>query len=166
MVLAEFARLLDTSPKWVLNTMHSLSLRLRYGETLAMQLIVMNAIHDGFGTPMPRAFALAQLALRQWDGSTTPLFLRSGVHDDVALTIDMYRLICSYQMRLATLRESYAPLVRGRPKTRKVDALAVAADWGLDLSLIRDNLRKSPLERIRQLDAMHRYATGVRRVSR
>lgn len=78
----------------------------------------------------------------------------------------MYRLMPSFNPLLAELRESLAPMVRGRPKTRSVDPLVVVADWALDLSLIRDNLRKSPSERLRQLDAMHRLARGARRVSR
>lgn len=166
MVLAEFARLLDASPKWVLNTMQALPQKPRYSETIAQRMIVARAIHGGFGTPLPVAMALAQRALREWDGTTTPLSLRPHVTDHVAMTIDMYRLMSSFNVRLAELRESHAPMVRGRPKTRSVDPLVVAADWGLDLSLIRDNLRKSPSERLRQLDAMHRFASGVRRVSR
>ena len=77
----------------------------------------------------------------------------------------MYRLMASFNVRLAELRESYAPMMRGRPRTRSVDALAVAADWGLDISLIRDNLRMSPSERLRQLDAMHAFASVVRRAT-
>ena len=95
MVLAEFARLLDASPKWVLHTMQSLTLRSRYRVTFAKRMVVARAIHDGFGTPLPVAFTLAQRALREWNGSAIPLSLRPRVTDDVALTIDMYRMMAS-----------------------------------------------------------------------
>jgi len=165
MLLAEFARVVDASPKWVLNTMPSLPSRSRYTEMVAKRLIVARAIHSAFGTSLPDAFALAHCALREWDGSAASVTLRANVADDVSLTIDVYRLMAAYHMRRAELRESYAPMVRGRPRTRSIDAVAVAVDWGLDLSLIRDNLRKSPAERLRQLDAMRAFTSGVRRVS-
>ena len=165
MLLAEFARLVGVSPKWVLNTLPSLPSRSRYTDVVAQRLVVARAIHAAFGTALPDAFALAQRALHAWDGSVTPVTLRGNAADDVALTIDVYRLMAAYHMRRAELRESYAPMVRGRPRTRSIDAVAVAADWGLDLSLIRDNLRKSPAERLQQLDAMRAFASGVHRLS-
>ena len=165
MVLAEFVRLIDASPRWVLNALPSLPSTSRYTEAFARRLIVSRAIQTALGTPLSDAFALAQRALRAWDGSATAVTLRVHETDDVALTVDVYRLMASYYVRLAELRQSYAPRVRGRPRRRAVNAEARAIDWGLDLSLIRDNLRKSPAERLRQLDAMRAFAAGVRRAS-
>jgi hypothetical protein len=44
------------------------------------------------------------------------------------------------------------------------DPLAAARTYGIDLTLLAANLRRSPEERIRQLDAMLDFARRVRRV--
>ncbi len=163
MTLTTFARLLGTSPKWVLNTMRALGRTPRYTTSMARQLTVTRAIHDSVCLPLSTSFSLARTALRSWNGELSPVTLRVNAADDVALTIDVYRLLASLHVRQAELRESYAPPVRGRPRTTPVDALVAAADWGLDLSLVHDNMRKTPHERLRQLDAMRAFAAGVRR---
>jgi hypothetical protein len=165
MTLAAFARLLATTPKWVLNTLHALDRHPRYTLDLARRLAVTREIHDTFGVPLSTAFALAQQALRQTPVAESLVSVSSRADGNVSLTIDLYRLLSSFNVRLAELRESYAPPVLGRPRTRPVDALAAAEDWGLDLSLVRDNMRKTHHERLRQLDAMHSFATRVRRDS-
>jgi len=87
--------------------------------------------------------------------------------DDVAaLTNDVYRLLSWFQVRLADLRESFAPRVRGRPPTRHLSALRAAEDWGLDLSLIRHNLGKTNTERISQGEWVAPFPRGVRRADR
>lgn len=165
MTLAAFARLLDTTPKWVLNTLHALDRRPRYSVDLARRLAVARDIHDGLGVPLATAFTLAQHALRQTPIAGSLITVSSRADGNVSLTIDLYRLLSSFNVRLAELRESYASPVLGRPRTKRVDALAAATEWGLDLTLVRDNLRKTPHERLRQLDAMHSFATRVRRES-
>ena len=165
MTLAAFARLLATTPKWVLNTLHALDRHPRYSLDLARRLAVTREIHDTLGVPLSTAFTLAQQALRQTPIAGSLVTVSSRADGNVSLTIDLYRLLSSFNVRLAELRESYAPPTLGRPRTRPVDALAAAADWGLDLSLVRDNMRKPPHERLRQLDAMHSFATRARRES-
>lgn len=165
MTLAAFARLLGASPKWVLNTMSALGLKPRYTLALAQRLAITCAVHEGAGMPLPGAYAMARQALNTWNGETACVTLSMPSRDDVWLTIDVYRLISSFNVRLADLRVSYAPMVRGRPRTKRVNALDAATAWGLDLSLLRDNLHKTPHERLRQLDAMRAFAMNVRRTS-
>jgi hypothetical protein len=165
MTLAAFARVLGTTPKWVLNTLSALDRRPRYSVELAQRLTVTREIHDTLGVPLSLAFALAQQALRETPTSGSPVTLYPHPDTSVALTIDLYRLLSTFNARLAELRESYAPPALGRPRSRPVDPLAAATDWGLDLSLIRDNMRKTPEQRLRQLDAMHAFATNVRRAA-
>lgn len=165
MTLAAFARLLDASPKWVLNTLRALGLAPRYTLARAQRFTVMRAVHDGAGMPLPAAYAMAGRALRSWRGDTACVTLSITAHEDVALTLDVYRLLSSVNVRLADVRESYAPMVRGRPRVTRVSAIDAATAWGLDLSLVRDNLRKTPLERLRQLDAMRAFAMNVERTT-
>jgi hypothetical protein len=165
MTLAAFARLVGTTPKWVLNTLSTLGRRPRYSVDLARRLAVTREIHDGLGVPLSLALALAQQALRVSPAAGSPVTLYAQPDSSVALTIDLYRLLSTFNVRLAELRESYAPPALGRPRTRSFDPLAAATEWGLDLSLIRDNMRKTPHQRLRQLDAMHAFAKNVRRAS-
>ncbi len=165
MTLAHFARLLGVSPKWVLNTMRALDLPPQYTPALARRLSIARAVHDGVGMPLPAAFAMARDALAAWDGERLPVTMMGTSTDDVALTVDVYRLLSAMNVRLADLRESFAPKVRGRPPRARRDPLEAAMAWGLDLSLLRDNLRKSPHARLRQLDAMRAFASAVRRTA-
>lgn len=43
------------------------------------------------------------------------------------------------------------------------DPIRVAAEHGLDLSLLRANLRRTPAERLRQLDGMMEFVRAMRR---
>ena len=165
MTLSAFARLLGTSPKWVLNTLRALGLKPRYTLELAQRLTIARAVHEGAGMALPAAYALARQALETWSGAAECVTLSLSTSDDVSLTLDMYRLLSSLHVRLADLRETYAPMVRGRPRTKPSNPLDTATAWGLDLSLLRDNLQKTPLERIRQLDAMRAFAANVRRTA-
>ena len=166
MELAELARLVNAPAKWVLNALAVLEPGARYSDALARRLAVTRAIHLAWGTPLAEAFTVAQRALRTWDGGAQPLTIHANDTDDVGLTLDMYRLMSSFQIRRSLLLSSGTSSVRGRPRTRIDEPLARAQEWGLDLSLIRDNLRKTPAERLRQLDAMEAFRSRARRATR
>ncbi len=163
MPLAAFARLLGVSPKWVLNTLRALSLTPPYTLALAHRLAVTRAVHEGTGMPLLAAYPLAGRALDGWNGESACLLL--PLTDDISLTIDVYRLRVSLSVRLAEVRESYAPMVRGRPQVQRMNALDAATAWGLDLTLLRDNVARTPYERLQQLDAMLAFARNVQRGS-
>ncbi len=165
MTLSAFARLLGAPPKWVLNTLRALGLAPRYTLALAQRLTITRAVHEAAGMPLQPAYAMAGRALRAWSGGTACVTLSITANDDVSLTLDVYRLLSSVNVRLADVRESYAPMVRGRPRAIRVSALDAATTWGLDLSLVRDNLRKTPHERLRQLDAMLAFTINVQRTT-
>lgn len=135
---------------------------------MARQLTIARAVHAAMAVPMAEALVFAQRALRVPCLASSRITVPLTDDDDAALSIDVYRrLVCrrlaSFYVRLADLRESFAPRVGGRPRSRHVSARRAAEDWGLDLSLIRDNLGKTATERIRQLDAMGRFTRGIRR---
>lgn len=44
------------------------------------------------------------------------------------------------------------------------DPLKAAREYGVDLSLLQANLRRTPAERLRQLDAMLSFVHRIRRV--
>lgn len=133
---------------------------------MARQLTIARAVHAAAAVPMVASLALARRALREPCAASSRVAVQLADHDDVLLTLDVYRLLSTFHVRLADLRESYAPRAHGRPRTRHVSALRAAEDWGLDLSLLRDNLGKTVTERIRQLDAMGQFSRSVRRTDR
>lgn len=166
MRLAEFALLLDASPKWVLNTLKALGADGRYSCDMARQLTIARAIHGAASVPMSASWSLARRVLREPITASSRVELRLAGDGDVSLTVDVYRVLSSFNVRLATVRETYAPKARGRPRSDKGSALEVAVDWGLDLSLIRDNMNKSPAQRLRQLDDIAQFSRTVRRSTR
>ena len=163
MILAEFARLLDADPKWVLNTMSALERPRNYSVGVARCLAVTRAIHEGTGSPLTRSFATAERALRAFprNGSS----VRIGTNDaDVELLVDIRRILSTFNVRLSLLRTSFAPRTRGRPRVRLRDPLQAAAEWGTDLTLLSDNMRKTVEERVRQLDGMAAFAGSIHRL--
>ena len=166
MTRTEFSRLLGANPKWAVNTLSALNASGRYTIEMARQLTIARAVHAAAAMPMAESLTLARRLLRAPYTAVSRVTVQLSDDDDVVLTVDVYRLLSSFYVRLADVRESYAPRARGRPRTRRTDALSAAEEWGLDLSLIRDNLTRTAAERIRQLDAMGQFSRGVRRVDR
>ncbi len=163
MMLRAFAHLLHADTKWVLNTAAALRLPKRYSVELAKRVAVMRVIHDATGIPLARAWVCANRALRDWQGETAPVSMPAGSDGSVAVSVDLHRILSSFHVRLASLRTSFAPRQRGRRPSRQRDALQAAADWGIDLTLVADNLDKTPEMRLRQLDAMSGFSRDVRR---
>ncbi len=170
MSLATLAVLVDAPPKWVLNTVAAVDPGARYSEALARRLVITRALHGAGRIPLVDSYALADQALQAWQGEPGAVTLRIHPTDDVAVTVDVYRLLSALHVRQAMLASSgvvhpEARRPRGRPRTRTQtrDAIAAAQAWGLDVSLIRENVRRTPGERLRQLDSMQAFASRVRR---
>ncbi len=162
MTLGEFACLLDTDPKWVQNAAAALGGSLRYTLPTARRLALARALAETAGMPLPRAYATAGRILRTYRGSKGPVRV-SGEGDPVAVTVDVYRILAAVSVGLSRLRTMYAPRRRGRPTTVRCDPIRAAEEYGLDLTLLAANLRRTPAERLGQLDAMADFRRRVRR---
>ncbi len=166
MTLAQFAYLLDADPKWVQNAAAGLGGSLRYTLPTAQRLAVARALVEAAAMPLPRAWTIAGKVLRTSGGSSEPVRV-SDDSDPVAVTVDRFRILATVTVGLSRLRTMYAPRPRGRPATPQRDPIRAAEEYGLDLSLLVANLRRTPAERLRQLDAMagfrRRAARGRRR---
>jgi hypothetical protein len=156
MTLAEFAFLLDADPKWVQNAAAALGGSLRYTLPTARRLAVARALAQTADMPLPRAYALTGKALRKAGGSRAPVQVSDDA-DPVALTIDVFRILVAVSVGLSRLRTMYVPRQRGRPATPRRDPIRAAEDYGLDLSLLAANLRRTPAQRLRQPDAMAEF---------
>ena len=58
------------------------------------------------------------------------------------------------------------PAVTALPETDGPDPVVEFYKRGVDRTLIRENLRRSPEDRLRALQALQRFATEVRRAGR
>jgi hypothetical protein len=165
MTLAEFAYLLDADPKWVQNAAAVLGGSLRYTISTARRLAVARALVRAADMPLPRAYAIARKALRDSAGSGSPVRVTDDA-DPVAVTVDVHRILAALSVGLSRLRTMYVPRRRGRPATLPRDPIRAAEQYGLDLSLLAANLRRTPAQRLRQLEAMVDFRRRARRVRR
>jgi hypothetical protein len=162
MQLAEFAFLIGAPPKWVLNTLAALRRPRRYSVEMAHQWLVARELHTSLGLAMATAIDLAERALRSWRGSSEPVTIDLG---DVAigLSVDVQRMTSVLHTRRAVLATTVRPQQRGPRAARRGSPLRQAAAWGLDVTLLTDNRRKTAEQRIRQLDSMVNFAARARR---
>lgn len=82
----------------------------------------------------------------------------------MTVTVDVYRILATLSAGLSRLRTMQAPRRPGRPARARRDPIRAAEAHGLDLSLVAANLRRTPAERLRQLDGMADFRRRVRRV--
>jgi len=150
MTLGQFATAVGAPPRWVLNSLTSLGVPRRYTDELARRLGLAREIHLATGMPLKRAFAVAPEALAVW-----PSEKRWVVTDEgglVSVTVDVERYLSTYATRLSLARSFYAERQRGRPRKRKRRGIALAKWYGVDLSLVRESLKRTPEERLQTLD--------------
>ncbi len=167
MTLQPFAILVGAEPKWVLNTMAALppSVRRRYTLPMARRLAVTRAIAHGSGIPIPRAYRLAGDAIRDHERGELVTTLPLAPDRLATMRIEVGRILAAVSVRLSFLKTTFEPARRGRKPARTRDALGAAAAYGVDLSLLRENLARTPAERLRRLDAMGAFRSRVRRVA-
>ena len=163
MTLAELAGLVGAPPKWVLNTTAALGGRARYSLPYARQLAVTRVLNEELGIPLRSAHATAARAITAARSQPGVVTVSPGAGSLAQIAVDVPRILAGLAVRQSALATTQSPKQRGRPASRTRDPLARAADWGLDLSLIRANLRRTPAERLRQLDGMGAFARNVRR---
>ena len=164
MTVSQLAQLLNAEPKWVLNAMAVLGGTRKYTLAMGRRLAVTRAIQAATGGPLVRCFEQAQRVLRSYKGGAAPVFIPTDTAD-VQLSVDVNRILSSFDVRLSVLKTTYAPRQRGRVSASRRDPLQAAVEWGTDLTLLADNLGKTVEERVRQLDSMAAFARGVHRVT-
>lgn len=167
MTLQQLAILVGAEPKWVLNTMAALqpSMRKRYTLPMARRLAVMRAISHGSGIPISRAYRLAADAIRAHERGDLVTTLWLAPDRLATMQIEVGRILAAVSVRLSFLKTTFEPARRGRKPARTRDAVGAAGAYGLDLSLLRENLARTPAERLRRLDAMGAFRSAARRVA-
>lgn len=163
MTLAQFALLVEASPKWVLNARAVLGGKVRYLLPVAQRVAIARALQAALGLPLPPAFKLAGEALQGYSGGKERVTVGDAGRGIVVTEVDVHRVLAAVNVRLSQLRTMHAPRQAGRPPKARRQALKVAEEYGVDLSLLAANLGRSPAERLRQLDGMVEFRRRVRR---
>ena len=115
---------------------------------MARRLALVRVLHAELGLGLVAANAAAERALH--GGATV---IRASRDGSLELTLDLNRFESTFSASLSAARTLGAPRQRGRPPRKRVDPLAAATAFGIDLSLLRWNLAQRPADRLHSLDA-------------
>ncbi len=163
---AQFAEAIGAPEKWVHNAEAALGRPLPYTINWARRMAVARAIQAVVPVSLAAADRLGTTALRQAaDGADVVTCASEG---GVSLTVDLAHILSAFAIRLA-LAEQREPRRPGRRARSAEDAAPGARErahaYGVDLSLIDGNLRRTPDERLRALDTNSRFVAALRRRS-
>ena len=150
MTLGQFSTAVGAPRRWVLNAFATLRLPRRYTEELARRLGLAREVHVATGMPLKRAFTLAPEVLAAWPAQKR--WVLDGDGGLVSVTVDLERYLSTYATRLSLARSFYVERQRGRPRKRKLSGIALAKWYGVDLSLVRESLERTPGERLALLE--------------
>lgn len=164
MTLGQFALAVGASKRWVLNALAVLGRRPPYTVQLARRLSLARLMKQAFGVPLRRAFDLAGPATASADPAAR--WRREPSDGCLALEIDLARFHSDFAARLSLALSHYAARRRGRPAKRRGSAVGRAEAYGIDVSLLRSNLRKTPAERLQRLDEDLAFLKSLRLVRR
>lgn len=162
MTLADFALLVNASPKWVLNTRAVLGPGIRYTVPVAERLALVRLLNRDFAITLPRAWALAGEALSK---TPDPSGVVECPAEDgiVSVSVDVQRLRAAIAVRRSLLTTMPRRRRAGRKPERQSNALAAAQRYGFDVTLWQANFMRTPAERLGQLDGMMAFSQNVRR---
>jgi hypothetical protein len=144
----------------VQNARAVLRLRGPYTEQGARRLGLAREMHEATAMPLRRAWRLAQDALAVWPGQRE--WVHEGREASARIVVDLTRYLSNYASRLSLARTRYAERRRGRRPRRPRDPIAAARAYGVDISLLVENLKRTPEERLRTLDEMSEFFRTAR----
>jgi hypothetical protein len=164
MTRAQFALAVGATEKWVHNAAAALGRGVPYSPAAARRLAVARGIQAMTRVSLAEADRLAAAALAlpvPESGSVAVLETNVGW-----VTLDLRRVLSVFAARLARAAQ-HVPRRPGRHRSarrqRSTDARARARAYGIDLSLIDSNLRRTPEERLRTLDANAQFVSALAR---
>ena len=164
---AQFGHVVGADEKWVENTARTLDRRLDYTPMEARWLGIVRILMRDFAITATRAAELADEVLRH-PPATRSLQLPGDADGVAVLSLDLARFNSSFAAALSAALHHGGPRRRGRPSNRgrpgKRDAVAAAERHGVDVSLLRTALAKSPSERLATLDANAAFLAAIRPV--
>jgi hypothetical protein len=164
---SQFAAAVRADEKWVENIARALGRRLAYTPAEARWLGMVRLLARDLGVPVALAAELADDALRQ-PPETRALRLATSDDGAASLVIDLARYHSTFAAALSAALNHGGPRRRGRPApsrgARGRGAIARARVYGVDVSLLREALARSPAERLARLDANAAFLSALRPV--
>jgi hypothetical protein len=149
--------------KWVENAGRLLGKRLRYTPEEAVWLGLVRLLNQEVGLPLFRAARLADEALGHRP-SERWVVLGQNESGSAGVSIDIARFYSSHLAALSAALDMGGPRRRGRRRAReKKGAVERAAQYGVDIDLLREGLRLSPRERLERLDQNAAFINAIRR---
>lgn len=149
------------APKWILNAAVALDRVLEYSEEEARRLGLAKQIQELLDTSLKRADVIAGEIVQRPISPTTIIEFAEG---DIKIVIDLERYLSNFVVRLSNARAHYAPRRRGRPpKDRTLTAAERAREYGIDIALVRANLRLTASERLQRLERDREFVVKLRR---
>ncbi len=160
MTLGQFAVAVGATPRWVLNALTRLKVRRRYDEPLARRLALARMLGGELGMPLDRAFELAGRALAEADPQGQ--WRKESDNGAVILVIDMPRFFTRFGTRLAVARNKYGERLRGRRPHKRRSAVQRAREFGVDVTLIDSQLRRTPEQRFKMVAEEMHFFSAIR----
>ena len=154
--------------KWVENTARLLGRSLSYTMEEAVWLGFVRVFSQEVGLTLSRAAKLADEALgREPDEGRVQL--GQNEQSNASISIDLARHYSAHAASLSAALDMGGAKRRGRPRARakrKTAALERAAEYGVDLDLLREGLRLTPGERLERLDQNAQFLDAIHPVRR
>lgn len=149
--------------KWVENAARLLNRRLRYSAGEARWLGLVRVLNREVGLTLVRAAELTDEALRHAPDEGR-VVVGGGQSRSAGVSIDMARFYSTYAAALSAALELGGGRRRGRPRgaIKQKSAVAEAAEYGVDIDLLREGLRLSPSERLQQLNENAAFISVIR----
>jgi len=160
MTLAQFALAVGAGPKWVQNAVATLDLRFTYSEAEARVLGLARVIQATSNMPLRRAYAIAEDALASPTAAKATV-VAEAPDGSVQVSVDVPRYLSTFSARVA-LAGKQRGRVRERPAKSAGGPIQAAREYGIDISLLESNLRRSPEQRLRLASANSDFIRGFR----
>ena len=162
---SQFATAVQADEKWVENTARTLGRRLTYTPDEARRMGLVRLLTRELGIPVARAAELTETALRQ-PRETRAMSLAVSPETAATLVVDLARYHSTFAAALSAAIHHGGPRRRGRhsprKRTRGREAVAAAEAHGVDVSLLREALERSPADRLARLDANSEFLRELR----
>jgi hypothetical protein len=167
MTRSQFAMAVMADEKWVENAGRLLGRQFRYTPAEARWLGLVHILNQEVGVTLSRAAQLASEALRN-DAKEGSVVLGRTARGSVGVSVDLGRFHSAYAAALSAAIDLGGSRRRGRRRPGlegKTGALERAANYGVDIDLLREGLRLSRRERLERVDTNAAFARAIRPVA-
>lgn len=145
--------------KWLRNSAALLRRRLHYTPEAARWWGLVRLLVDELGLTLKAAADAATAALRP---GTAQVKRRTGSAQPVRIELDrpLYESVFLANLSRALTQET--PKRRGRTREKTFDPILAALNYGIDTTLMKTSLRRTPAERLVLLDANVEFVRAAR----